>query len=81
MVMFSPASTNVNVTKDSDYVFRNIFTDDFRGQLTTIHVAMVKDAKFVAAPKQLPLEEAGQTSVTASQAMTTKAEAAQTTAP
>jgi branched-chain amino acid transport system substrate-binding protein len=32
MVMFSPGSTNVTVTQESDYVFRNIFTDDFQGQ-------------------------------------------------
>jgi branched-chain amino acid transport system substrate-binding protein len=32
LVMLSPGSTNVTVTRDSDYVFRNIFTDDFQGQ-------------------------------------------------
>lgn len=32
MVMFSPASTNVDVTKNSKWVFRNIFSDDFQGQ-------------------------------------------------
>lgn len=32
MVMFSPASTNVTVTQNTDYVFRNIFTDDFQGK-------------------------------------------------
>lgn len=32
MVLFSPGSTNVEVTKDTDYVFRNIFTDAFQGK-------------------------------------------------
>lgn len=32
LVMMSPGSTNVDVTADSKYIFRNIFTDDFQGQ-------------------------------------------------
>lgn len=41
MVMFSPASTNVDVTKDTDYVYRNIFTDDFQGQSLATYAATV----------------------------------------
>lgn len=48
MVMFSPASTNVNVTKNSDYVFRNIFTDDFQGQSLARYAASILGAKKVA---------------------------------
>lgn len=32
MVMLTPASTNVEVTKGSEYIFRDIFTDDFQGR-------------------------------------------------
>lgn len=32
VVQFSPASTNVEVTRDTDYTYRNIFTDEFQGQ-------------------------------------------------
>lgn len=32
LVMLSPGSTNVDVTADSQYIFRNIFTDEFQGQ-------------------------------------------------
>lgn len=48
MVMFSPASTNVNVTKNSDYVFRNIFTDDFQGQSLARYAAEILGVKKVA---------------------------------
>lgn len=48
MVMFSPASTNVNVTKNSDYVFRNIFTDDFQGQSLARYAGEILGAKKVA---------------------------------
>lgn len=48
MVMFSPGSTNVNVTKDSDYVFRNIFTDDFQGQSLANYAGNVLGKKKVA---------------------------------
>jgi len=48
MVMFSPASTNVNVTKNSDYVFRNIFTDEFQGQSLARYAGTVLNAKKVA---------------------------------
>ncbi len=48
MVMFSPASTNVNVTKNSDYVFRNIFTDDFQGQSLARYAATILGTKKVA---------------------------------
>ncbi len=48
MVMFSPASTNVNVTKNSDYVFRNIFTDDFQGQSLASYAGEILGAKKVA---------------------------------
>ncbi|MGB9690885.1 MAG: ABC transporter substrate-binding protein [Candidatus Sumerlaeaceae bacterium] len=47
MVMFSPASTNVNVTKNSDYVFRNIFTDDFQGQSLARYAGEILGAKKV----------------------------------
>ncbi|MBX7246952.1 MAG: ABC transporter substrate-binding protein [Candidatus Sumerlaeaceae bacterium] len=48
MVMFSPASTNVTVTKDSDYAFRNIFTDDFQGQSLATYTGKVLGLKKVA---------------------------------
>lgn len=49
MVMFSPASTAVNVTKDSDgYVFRNIFTDDFQGRSLAEYAVTVLGAKKIA---------------------------------
>ena len=32
MVMFSPASTNVEVTTNSEYVYRDIYTDKFQGE-------------------------------------------------
>ena len=32
MVQFSPGSTNVEVTKGTDYTYRNIFTDKFQGE-------------------------------------------------
>jgi branched-chain amino acid transport system substrate-binding protein len=48
MVMFSPGSTNVKVTKDSDYVFRNIFSDDFQGQSLANYVGNVLKLKNVA---------------------------------
>lgn len=47
MVMFSPASTNVDVTKDTDYVFRNIFTDDFQGQSLATYAGSVLQKKNV----------------------------------
>lgn len=31
VVQFSPGSTNVDVTRDTDYTYRNIFTDEFQG--------------------------------------------------
>ncbi len=48
LVMFSPASTNVNVTRGSDYVFRNIFTDDFQGQCLARYAGEVLGLKKVA---------------------------------
>lgn len=48
VVCFSPGSTNVRVTKDSDYVYRNIFTDDFQGQSLANYVGNVLKLKKVA---------------------------------
>lgn len=48
LVMFSPASTNVEVTKNSDFVYRNIFTDDFQGISLANYVAKVLELKNVA---------------------------------
>lgn len=48
MVMFSPGSTNVDVTKNSDYVYRNIFTDEFQGQSLANYAGNVLKAKTVA---------------------------------
>ncbi|MCX7719031.1 MAG: ABC transporter substrate-binding protein [Candidatus Sumerlaeaceae bacterium] len=48
IVMLSPASTNVTVTKDSDYVYRNIFTDDFQGQSLADYIAGQLGLKRVA---------------------------------
>jgi branched-chain amino acid transport system substrate-binding protein len=46
--MLSPASTAVNVTQDSDYVFRNIFTDDFQGRSLAVYAGKVLGLKKVA---------------------------------
>ncbi|MGI8905439.1 MAG: ABC transporter substrate-binding protein [Candidatus Sumerlaeaceae bacterium] len=48
MVMFSPGSTNVEVTKNSEYVYRNIFTDDFQGQSLALYAGNVLGLKNVA---------------------------------
>lgn len=48
MVMFSPASTNVEVTRGSDYVFRNIFTDDFQGISLATYASQVLGSKNAA---------------------------------
>jgi branched-chain amino acid transport system substrate-binding protein len=48
IVMLSPASTNVEVTRGSDYVFRNIFTDDFQGQSLATYASKMLGAKRVA---------------------------------
>ncbi len=48
LVMFSPASTNVEVTKDTDYAFRNIFTDDFQGQSLATYSSQVLGKKNAA---------------------------------
>jgi len=46
--MFSPASTNVDVTKDSEFMFRNIFTDAFQGQSLAQYAGQVLGVKNVA---------------------------------
>lgn len=48
VVAFSAASTNVRVTKDTDYVYRNIFTDEFQGQSLANYVGNVLKLKNVA---------------------------------
>lgn len=48
MVMFSPASTNVDVTLGSKYIFRNIFTDAFQGQSLAEYAGTVLGKKNVA---------------------------------
>ncbi len=48
MVMFSPGSTNVEVTKDTEYVFRNIFTDAFQGKSLATYSAKVLGKKNAA---------------------------------
>jgi branched-chain amino acid transport system substrate-binding protein len=48
MVLFSPASTNVDVTKNSEYVYRNIFTDDFQGQSLAQYAGQILGKKNVA---------------------------------
>ncbi len=48
IVMFSPGSTNVTVTQNTDYVFRNIFTDDFQGQSLATYAAKMLGVKRVA---------------------------------
>lgn len=49
LVMFSPGSTNVTVTKDSNgYVYRNIFTDDFQGQSLADYAGPILGFKKVA---------------------------------
>ena len=48
LVMFSPASTNVTVTRDSDLVFRNIFTDEFQGQSLATYAGTILGKKNVA---------------------------------
>jgi len=48
LVMLSPASTNVEVTKDSDLVFRNIFTDDFQGKSLAEYSGSILGKKNVA---------------------------------
>lgn len=48
VVMFSPGSTNVDVTKGSPYIYRNIFTDDFQGQSLAQYGAKVLNLKNVA---------------------------------
>ena len=48
MVMFSPGSTNVEVTKNSEYAYRNIFTDDFQGQSLANYAGNVLGFKNVA---------------------------------
>ncbi|MGI8905438.1 MAG: ABC transporter substrate-binding protein [Candidatus Sumerlaeaceae bacterium] len=48
MVMFSPGSTNVEVTKNSEYAYRNIFTDDFQGQSLAQYAGNVLSFKNMA---------------------------------
>lgn len=48
MTMLSPASTAASVTRDSDRVFRNIFTDDFQGQSLARYVGEKLGLKKVA---------------------------------
>lgn len=48
MVMFSPASTAVNVTQNSDYAYRNIFTDKFQGQSLADYAGKILGFKKVA---------------------------------
>lgn len=47
LVMFSPASTNVEVTHGSPYLFRNIFTDDFQGRSLADYAGKILGAKRV----------------------------------
>ncbi len=48
VVMLSPGSTAVNVTQGSDYVYRNIFTDDFQGQSLADYASKILGLKKVA---------------------------------
>jgi branched-chain amino acid transport system substrate-binding protein len=48
IVMLTPASTNPAVTKNTDYVFRNIFTDDFQGQSLARYAATILNVRKVA---------------------------------
>lgn len=48
MVMVSPASTAVNVTQNSDFVFRTIFTDASQGASLAVYAARVMGLKRVA---------------------------------
>lgn len=48
IVMFSPASTNVEITKNSDWVFRNIFNDRSQGEALALYVAKAMKMKKVA---------------------------------
>ncbi len=48
MVMFSPGSTNVEVTKETDFVFRNIFTDAFQGKSLADYSAQILGKKNAA---------------------------------
>lgn len=48
MVMLSPASTNVDITKNSDFVFRNIFNDRNQGEALADYIQKVMKMKRVA---------------------------------
>jgi branched-chain amino acid transport system substrate-binding protein len=48
VVLLSPGSTNVTVTQDSEYIFRNIFTDDFQGQQLADYAGQILGSKRVA---------------------------------
>ncbi len=48
VVQFSPGSTNVEVTLDSDYTYRNIFTDAFQGVSLATYAANVLGKKNAA---------------------------------
>lgn len=48
MVMFSPASTNVEVTSGSQYIYRNIFTDKFQGESLAQYAGAVLGLKNIA---------------------------------
>lgn len=48
LVMFSPASTNVAITQNSDFVFRNIFNDRDQGYALAHFVAEALKAKKVS---------------------------------
>lgn len=48
MVMFSPASTNVEITKGSDFVFRNIFNDRSQGEALATYLNEAMGVKKVA---------------------------------
>lgn len=48
LVMFSPASTNVEITKNSDWVFRNIFNDRDQGYALANFVHQALAAKKVS---------------------------------
>jgi branched-chain amino acid transport system substrate-binding protein len=48
LVEFSPASTNVEVTKGTDYTYRNIFTDAFQGRSLATYAANVLQKKNAA---------------------------------
>lgn len=48
MVQFSPASTNVEVTRGTDFTYRNIFTDAFQGHSLATYATQVLNKKNAA---------------------------------